>query len=113
MASCSAIDAMLKERNYPRRDENGRERSLFARIEQAAKDNVITDDMKEWAHFIRLEANDQRHADDQAPLPTPERARLVAEFARTLAEILFVLPSRVRRGKAAAAEVAKEEGDGG
>lgn len=91
MLAASAVDSMLKAKGYI-------EGSLYARIEKAVAANVITSDMGKWAHAVRLDANDQRHADDAADLPTEADARRVLDFARTLAEVLFVLPSRVERG---------------
>ena len=55
--------------------------------------------MAAWAHEIRLDANDQRHADEAAELPTEDDARKALAFATTLAQLLFVLPSRVARGR--------------
>ncbi len=91
MLAASAVDSMLKAKGYP-------DGSLYARIEKAVAANVITEDMGKWAHVVRLDANDQRHADDAADLPTEADARRVLDFARTLAEVMFVLPSRVERG---------------
>lgn len=91
MLAASAIDAMLKIKGY--KDGN-----LNARIEQAATDHLITEDMKLWAHDVRLDANDERHADEAASMPTRADAERVIDFAAALAEFLFVLPSRVRRG---------------
>lgn len=54
--------------------------------------------MAAWAHEVRLDANDQRHADDESPLPEIEDVKRVIEFARALATFLFVLPARVQRG---------------
>jgi hypothetical protein len=73
MLSTSAIDAMLKVEGYT-------EGTLYARIDKAAEDHVITDDMVKWAHQVRLDANDQRHADEGAGLPTSlvERLHLLA-----------------------------------
>ncbi len=93
MLAASAVDAMLKAKQYA----TG---SLYNRIDQAASDHVITSEMALWAHEVRLEANDQRHADAAAALPTEEEARRVLEFAFALAELLFVLPARVKRGRA-------------
>lgn len=61
--------------------------------------------MSQWAHQIRLEANDQRHADDNASLPTEVDVKRVVEFAIALGEFLFVLPNRVQT----AIEKTKEE----
>lgn len=95
MVANSAIDAMLKEKGYL-------EGSLFRRIEQAVEQHLLTPEMAAWAHDVRLDSNDQRHADFDAEPPTTEDAKRVVEFARALAEFLFVLPSRVQRGHAAA-----------
>lgn len=94
MLTASAVDAMLKEKGY----KTG---SLNARIDQAATDHLITDEMAAWAHEIRLDANDQRHADETAPLPSEVDAKKVIEFANALAQFLFVLPARVERGRKA------------
>jgi len=95
MVAASAIDAMLKTHKY----ETG---NLYGRIEQAAKDHLITDTMSAWAHEVRLDANTQRHADKGASLPTQEDALRCVEFSLALAEYLFVLPARVKRGLKAA-----------
>lgn len=91
LLAASAVDEMLKQKNY----KTG---SLNARIDKAQGDNLITKDMASWAHQVRLNANDQRHADEDTNLPGEKDARLAIEFASALAEFLFVLPSRVTRG---------------
>lgn len=91
MLSASAIDAMLKERELT-------EGSLYKRIGEAVSSHLITQDMADWAHYVRLDANDQRHADADAPLPTIDDAKKCLDFALALAEVLFVLPARVREG---------------
>jgi hypothetical protein len=88
----SAVDAMLKARNY-------REGSLYSRIDKAAADHLITDEMAQWAHEVRLDANDQRHADEDAPLPSPDDAKRTLDFAKALADFMFVLPDQVSRGR--------------
>lgn len=94
MLTASAVDAMLKDKGY-------KEGSLNARIDAAAKDNLITPEMATWAHEIRLDANDQRHADESAGLPNEADADKVIEFANALAQFLYVLPARVARGREA------------
>lgn len=91
MLAASAVDAMLKAKKYT-------EGSLDSRIKQAAADHLITADMATWAHQVRLDANNQRHADEAASLPTEADARLTVEFAAALGTFLFTLPSRVSRG---------------
>jgi hypothetical protein len=94
LLAASSVDAMLKEKGY-------RDGSLNSRIEKAAQDHLITAEMGTWAHEIRLDANDQRHADDNAPLPSEADAKKVIEFASALAQFLFVLPARVQHGRKA------------
>ena len=100
MLAASSVDAMLKEKGYI-------EGSLYARIDKAANDHLITDAMAKWAHRVRLDANDQRHADQSAPLPTEEDAKRSIQFTRALAEFLFILPAWVEAGLAATQEEKK------
>jgi len=93
MLSASSVDAMLKEKGYS-------EGSLYTRINKAVEKHLITPEMAQWAHDIRLDANNQRHADENACLPTEDDARRCVEFATALAQFLFVLPARVQRGLA-------------
>lgn len=92
MLAASSVDAMLKAKGYS-------EGNLYGRIDQAASDHLITSDMAAWAHDVRLEANGQRHADSDTALPTSADASRVIDFARALAEFLFVLPARVSLGQ--------------
>jgi hypothetical protein len=55
--------------------------------------------MAAWAHEIRLDANDQRHADEAAPMATQEDADKVIQFAEALGQFLYVLPALVTRGR--------------
>jgi hypothetical protein len=80
------------------KDKGLKDGSLYDRINQAAERHLITPDMARWAHQIRLEANDQRHSDEEAKLPTEEEARRSLTFALALGEVLYVLPARVTRG---------------
>ena len=91
LLAASSIDAMLKTKGLS-------EGSLYSRIDRAAAEHIITADMAKWAHAVRLDANDQRHADESTDLPTDKEAQRCIDFTMALAEILFVLPSRVERG---------------
>lgn len=97
MLAASSVDAMLKEKTY----KSG---SLYQRIEKAVEDNLITSEMAKWAHEVRLDANDQRHADNNVSLPTEADAKRVIDFVTALAQFLFVLPQMVKRGIADASE---------
>ncbi|MCF4995526.1 DUF4145 domain-containing protein [Pseudomonas syringae] len=92
MLAASAVDALLKEKGL-------KDGKLYSRILTAAAQHLITNEMAEWAHEVRLEANDQRHADEEAPLPNEADAERVIEFAIALAQFLFVLPARVAQGR--------------
>lgn len=91
MLAASSVDAMLKAQGYS-------EGSLYSRIDQAVEEGLITSEMGRWAHDVRLDANEPRHADEDAPLPTPKAAAKAVDFAEALGEFLFVLPARVQRG---------------
>jgi DNA-directed RNA polymerase subunit RPC12/RpoP len=91
MLCASAVDAMLKEKGL-------KEGSLYTRINKAATEGLLTNEMAIWAHQVRLDTNDQRHSDTEAELPNVDNAKQAIEFARTLAEFLFVLPSKVTKG---------------
>lgn len=96
MLAASSVDAMLKDKGLV-------DGSLYSRINKAAEDHLITDEMAKWAHEIRLDANDQRHADTDSDLPDLEDAERCVEFARALGQFLYVLPDRVQRGIESAA----------
>lgn len=91
MAAASAVDAMLKAIGFT-------QGSLYERIEKAKTDGRITAEMATWAHQIRLDANEPRHADLNDPHHDEASARRTVDFATALGEFLFVLPQRVTRG---------------
>lgn len=91
MLAASSVDAMLKSKGYA-------DGSLYDRINKAAQDHVITNDMAKWAHQVRLDANDQRHADQKANLPSEADAKKSIDFTQALGMILFVLPARITIG---------------
>ena len=95
MLAASSVDAMLKYKGLT----NG---SLYARINQAVQDGMITSEMADWAHEVRLEANGQRHADTDSVLPSSDDARKLIDFVQALGMFLFVLPARVEQGIASA-----------
>lgn len=92
VVAASAVDAMLKAKGLGRG-------SLYTRIKAAVAKQLITPEMAAWAHEVRLDANDQRHADPNVALPSEADAKRSLDFALALAEYLFVLPSRVARGR--------------
>ena len=79
MLAGSAVDAMLKAKGYT-------ENSLYERINKAAEDSIITSDMAEWAHSVRLGSNRPRHADNYDPHVTAEQAAQACEFVKVLGQ---------------------------
>jgi Domain of unknown function (DUF4145) len=61
MLAASTVDAMVTAKGY-------KEGTLNTRIEKAKGDNLTTAEMAEWTHEIRLNANDQRHDEEEAQL---------------------------------------------
>ena len=86
--SASSIDAMLKEHEL-------NEGSLYKRIDEAVEEGILTQKMADWAHRVRLDANNPRHADNHTPHMSDEDARRAFDFANALTEYLYVLPSRM------------------
>jgi hypothetical protein len=86
--SASAIDSMLKAKGL--KDGN-----LYSRIDKAVDDGLLTKDMSAWAHLVRLNSNNPRHADAGKPHITKDEAKLSLDFAKAIADIFFVLPSRI------------------
>ena len=95
--AASSIDAMLK-------DQGLKEGSLYSRIDEAVSEHLLTEGMGKWAHAVRLEANNVRHADEEHPHVTPEQAQQVVEFAKALGDFLYVLTAKIKKGVKAAAE---------
>lgn len=89
--AASAIDAMLKDKGF----KSG---SLNARIDAARDKGEVTADMASWAHHVRLEANDVRHADEAKPHATKAEAVQAVEFAEALGRYMYELPAKVTRG---------------
>ena len=96
----SAVDAMLKALGLA-------DGSVYRRIEEAVERSILTKEMGEWAHSVRLGSNRPRHADDAEPHVTAEEARQSVEFADALGYFLFVLKARVARGIADARSASK------
>jgi len=91
MLAGSAVDAMLKELGL-------KAGSLYSRIDEAVSQNLITANMAEWAHEVRLGSNRPRHADLEEPHVTREEAQTAVEFAEALGNFVFVLKAKIDRG---------------
>ena len=65
--AASAVDSMLKARGYTDAALKGRDTktlSCLPELKRLRPIYLITPEMAEWAHEVRLDANDQRHADE-------------------------------------------------
>jgi|TARA_R100000049_G_C1922126_1_gene67170 hypothetical protein len=91
----SAVDAMLKDKGFV-------EGSLYSRIDSALSEGLLTQDMANWAHEVRLGSNRPRHADGDNPHVTSTEAEQSVDFAEALGNFLFVLTARIQRGIVAA-----------
>jgi Domain of unknown function (DUF4145) len=91
----SAVDGMLKAMGYT-------EGSLYSRIDSAVEKHLLTKDMGDWAHEVRLGSNRPRHADADKPHVSAEEAKQSVDFAEALGFFLFVLSKRIERGTEAA-----------
>ncbi len=91
VVAASAVDAMLRAKGLTIG-------SLYTRIDAAEKNNIITGSMAQWAHAVRLEANNVRHVDDENPHATREQAQQVIQFAQALGTFLFTLQAKIDVG---------------
>ncbi|WP_230942156.1 DUF4145 domain-containing protein [Burkholderia cepacia] len=72
---------------------------LEKRIDKLAADRKITEDLKTWAHRVRLDGNDALHEEEEF---TEETASELMEFTRLLLTYLYTLPEKIRLRLAAA-----------
>ena len=71
------------------------ERNLIGKIKDAASKGLITDEMADWAHHIRISGNEAAHNDDY----TMEQARTLRVFTELVLTYLFELPGRLKDAK--------------
>jgi hypothetical protein len=67
--------------------------NLGKRIDKLATEGRITEDLKDWAHKIRLEGNEAVH---DLPKPTKEQTEELQLFTELVLTYLFTLPAKVR-----------------
>ena len=68
---------------------------LEKRIDKLAEARLITPDLQQWAHKIRLEGNDAVH---ELSAPTQEQAEELQLFTELVLLYLFTLPAKVKAG---------------
>jgi hypothetical protein len=96
LATATAIDHMLKHRGY----KTG---SLYERINAAVAAQEFPKSIGDWAHEVRLDANDIRHADEHTDPSyySAQRADLLWRLAATISDVWFGIPAEIARGRAA------------
>ena len=65
---------------------------------------MLVPSMAEWAHRVRIDANNPRHADDDVPHLSRDHAERAFAFAEAIAQFLYVIPSRMPEEPAEADE---------
>lgn len=83
-----AIDAMLKDKSLV-------DGSFKQRIDRALEGRLIPSALSEWAHRVRLDANDTRHVDPSSDGMTTEDADRAIDFSMAMANYLYVLPAKM------------------
>lgn len=92
MTASRAIEAMLAEQGF-----KNRKHSLKKRIDQAVQEYVLPKVMGDWAHEVREFAREGHTDEEPQELPDKDDAEHVLTYANTLAEYLYVLPSRHKK----------------
>ena len=98
--AASALDAILNDKGYTAdhvANNFNCKGDLYNRIKEAANAGIITQDMADWAHTIRLLANGQRHISAKHYTNvTVDEADEVFEYLMTIVQILFTIPNKVK-----------------
>lgn len=85
MMSRKALEVAVKKLD-------GKGKSLYLKIENLAQEGKITEELKDWAHAIRLDGNEAAHEDEPV---TPEFAKEILSFAEMFLMYTFTMPERI------------------
>ncbi len=66
--------------------------NLSARINRLRDNNMLTADMADWAHIVRLDGNESVHTDEEF---TEQETKEILDFTETFLLYSFTLPSMV------------------
>ena len=86
MMSRKALETAVKKLNP---DAKGK---LYNRIEALADKNLITPDLKKWAHIIRDDGNEAAHEEEPT---SPEFAKELLDFTELFLMYTFTMPGMV------------------
>lgn len=79
-------------------EKGGTGKMLYNQIDDLATKRVITEDIKEWAHELRILGRDAAHADVPTDVGEKE-AKFAVEFTEELLNYVYVLKARLTRRK--------------
>lgn len=82
--------------------------TIQKRIDELAARNLLTPDLKEWAHVVRLEGNDASHDEDPY---TPEEADELLSFVDLYLTYVYAMPGRLKLRRENAEKVKAEAAD--
>jgi hypothetical protein len=74
-------------------DRSNKHNNIKGRIDALAAENILTPDLKNWAHEVRLGGNDAAH--DLDPF-TQEEAGELLDFAELYLTYVYTLPGRLK-----------------
>jgi len=79
------------------KEKGATKKELFDQIDEIASKGVISNDLKELAHSVRLIGNDGVHPNDEEV--TKEDAEEILNLAEQFLDIIFVAPAKVKEIK--------------
>lgn len=80
--------------------------NLYERIEHLAQKNLVTADLKDWAHLIRGDGNFAAHDDEPV---TPEFAKDLLSYAEVFLMYTLTMPGMIRKRRPAEETIVGEE----
>ncbi len=90
--SRKTVDVATKELM---KDEAAKIKDLAPRIDALARAGRLTEDLRAWAHQIRLDGNDAVHGDSF----TKEQAEELLDFTELFLTYVYTLPARLAARK--------------
>ena len=86
-----AVQSICKNKGATKRDLKDQVDELFTK-------NIITEDLKNWAHEVRYVGNDAAHPNDTAV--SKEDAEEILDLLDSLCEVLYIAPAKAANRKA-------------
>ena len=96
-----------KEKQQKKNPEKMMKVDLSEQIDWLYKNNIITDEIKNWAHEVRYVGNDAAHPN--ATEVTKDDARDILELLESMCDVLYIAPARAAARKAKRTNAVNEE----